>query len=195
MTMIKNIITVSLLILGIIISVGIGSFTVFSEKCEEVQGDVLRLHIPANSDSEDDQKIKLEVRDMVLSEFSGELAECKSVSEAEEKIILLLPEIEERCNEFLRERGFEYSARAELSDSRFPTREYDRVILPAGEYRALKITLGKGEGHNWWCVIFPQLCLPAVSEPEKSDVLAADFQKPQGFTIKFAVYEWLRNWF
>ena len=81
----------------------------------------------------------------------------------------------------------------------FTTREYDRLILPAGEYTALRITLGSGEGHNWWCVIFPQLCLPAVSEQHEKDDNAESvletFGKPQKITVKFAVYEWIQRLF
>ena len=77
----------------------------------------------------------------------------------------------------------------------FTTREYDKLILPAGKYRAIRITLGSGAGHNWWCVIFPQLCLPAASKIENAEEVLANFGKPQGITIKFAVYEWFQSLF
>ena len=86
----------------------------------------------------------------------------------------------------------------------FTTREYDRLILPAGKYKALRVTLGSGEGHNWWCVIFPQLCLPAVSEitqetdeneDENAENILETFGKPQKITVKFALYEWLEKLF
>ena len=81
----------------------------------------------------------------------------------------------------------------------FTTREYDRLILPAGKYTALRITLGSGEGHNWWCVIFPQLCLPAVSEQteteDNTEHVLESFGKPQKITVKFAIYEWIQNLF
>ena len=78
----------------------------------------------------------------------------------------------------------------------FTTREYDRLILPAGRYTALRVTLGSGEGHNWWCVIFPQLCLPAVSEEDSAaDEVLETFGKPQKVTVKFAAYEFITKLF
>lgn len=172
-----------------------GGFLTFAENCEDVCSEVLRLHIPANSDSEADQAIKLRLRDYILSEFSDELSECENLDEAEEKARELLPEIERKSTEFLERNGFSYGAKAELVTMNFTTREYDKLILPAGKYRAIRITLGSGEGKNWWCVIFPQLCLPAASKSEKAEDVLADFGKPQGITIKFAVFEWLQGLF
>ncbi|HCD69178.1 MAG TPA: hypothetical protein DEQ68_01005, partial [Ruminococcaceae bacterium] len=117
-----------------------------------MSGEVLRLHIPANSDGGADQKIKLRLRDYILAEFSDELSGCENLEEAEKKAKELLPEIERKSNEFLDENGFSYGAKAELVTMDFTTREYDKLILPAGKYRALRITLGSGNGHNWWCV-------------------------------------------
>ena len=192
----KDFLVTMILTAGLIFSVAFGAFEVFADDCGEVRNEVLRLHIPANSDSEEDQTVKLELRDFLLAEYGNELSGCGDLSAAEERVRELLPEIECRCTDFLRERGFNYGAKAELTDMYFTTREYDRLILPAGEYTALRITLGSGEGHNWWCVIFPQLCLPAVSEPDENaeNVLEA-FGKPQKVTVKFAVYEWIQGLF
>ncbi len=193
----KRILTIAMLILGIVLSTAAGAFIAFSERCEQVRGEVLRLHIPANSDSKDDQEVKLKLRDFVLKEYGAQLGDCKSLALAEERATELLPEIETAATSFLRENGFSYGAKAELVTMDFPTREYDRLILPAGEYRAIRITLGSGEGHNWWCVIFPQLCLPAVSEQDTSDESAEQvldsFGKPQRVKVKFAVYEALQR--
>lgn len=189
----KNKLTVIMLTLGIIATLGAGSFSVFAQRCEQVQSEVLRLHIPANSDSDEDQTIKLRLRDFVLENFSDELSKCESLPEAEACAETLLPEIERECTEFLRGNGFSYGARAEICEMYFPTREYDRLILPAGRYTALRITLGEGAGHNWWCVIFPQLCLPAVSDNATSEDILSSFGKPQPIKVKFAVYEWITN--
>ena len=200
----KNLLTVMVLIIGIVGFTALGAFRLFSANCEDVRGEVLRLHIPANSDSEEDQAIKLRLRDELLSEFGGELSLCGDLESASARAEELLPEIERAANEFLRENGFSYGATAELVDMWFTTREYDRLILPAGNYTALRVTLGSGEGHNWWCVIFPQLCLPAVSEPPETTKAAEDheaekvlesFGKPQKVTVKFALYEWLAGLF
>ena len=191
----KRIFFIIALTMGAVLFTALGSFMVFAGRCEDVQNEVLRLHIPANSDSPEDQAVKLEIRDMVLREFGGCLADCSELSLAEEQAALLIPDIERRCTEYLRENGFSYSAGAELVTMYFTTREYDSLILPAGEYRALRITLGSGEGHNWWCVIFPQLCLPAVSDkvPENAESVLDSFGKPQKVTVKFALFEWLRQ--
>lgn len=192
----KDFLVTMILTAGLIISLAFGAFEVFAEDCGEVRNEVLRLHIPANSDSEEDQAVKLELRDFLLGEYGNELSGCADLSAAEEHVRGLLPEIERRCTKFLHERGFNYGAKAELTDMYFTTREYDRLILPAGEYTALRITLGGGEGHNWWCVIFPQLCLPAVSEPtDNAENVLEAFGKPQSVTVKFALYEWLQGVF
>ena len=192
----KDFLVTMILTAGLIFSLAFGAFEVFAEDCGGVRNEVLRLHIPANSDNEEDQAVKLELRDFLLGEYGNELSACDDLSAAEERARELLPEIERRCTDFLRERGFNYGAKAELTDMYFTTREYDRLILPAGEYMALRITLGSGEGHNWWCVIFPQLCLPAVSEPaDNAENVLETFGKPQQVTVKFAVYEWLQGLF
>ncbi|MCH5196082.1 MAG: stage II sporulation protein R [Oscillospiraceae bacterium] len=196
----KSIVIAVLLSLGAVFCSVAGFFITFSENCENVQGEVLRLHIPANSDSAEDQEIKLKLRDYLLSEFGEELGECEDLSEAEQKAEKLLPEIERKSGEFLSANGFSYGAKAELVSMYFTTREYDRLILPAGEYKALRVTLGSGEGKNWWCVIFPQLCVPAVTEksepPEASaNEILESFGKPQQVTVKFAVYEFFSNLF
>ena len=193
----KNILTALLLFIGALFCTAAGLFITFSQNCEDVCNEVLRLHIPANSNSVEDQKIKLELRDYLLSD---EFGECESLNSAEELATEKLSEIEHKCTEFLSQRGFDYGAKAELVSMYFTTREYDRLILPAGKYKAIRVTLGKGEGENWWCVIFPQLCLPAVSEkPQQqnstSDEVLETFGKPQRVTVKFALYELLCRFF
>ena len=198
----NDVFVTAVLILGIVFSLTFGAFETFAEDCTQVRGEVLRLHIPANSDSEEDQAVKLALRDILLEEYGGALSGCGGLAEAEERVRELLPEIEQSCNEFLKACGFDYGARAEVVEMYFTTREYERLILPAGEYTALRITLGGGEGHNWWCVIFPQLCLPAVTETpgaaddtDSAERVLDSFGKPQKVTVKFAVYEWFQRLF
>lgn len=191
----KKVLITLILALGAAIFSGLGCFITFAENCEAVCGEVLRLHIPANSDSDSDQQIKLRVRDLILTEFSDELSGSGNLADAEEKVSELLPEIERKATDFLHKNGFSYSAKAELVTMNFTTREYDRLILPAGKYRALRITLGSGNGHNWWCVIFPQLCLPSACEYTEGKEILAEFGKPQSITIKFALFEWLNGLF
>lgn len=172
----------------------LGSFQHFSQECEEIPQYVLRLHIPANSDSEYDQNIKLELRDMILREYGTRLASCESREAAENQVRELLPEIENACCGFLSQQGADYGAKAELTEMYFTTRQYENVTLPAGEYQAVRITLGTGSGHNWWCVMYPALCIPMASEPAE-DELPAEFVTGQKTEIKFAVYEFFKNLF
>ena len=153
---------------GLVVSM-IFSIIGFSADCREIRNNVIRLHILANSDSEEDQRVKLLVRDTLLS--CGSELFCGTVNKenaseylAEEKDVLI-----RKANEVLAQNGFDYKADMFLTEEYFTTREYENFTLPAGEYLALKVILGKGEGHNWWCVMFPPLCLlqptPAQDEP------------------------------
>ncbi len=193
----KNILISLALLAGAACCTLAGIFFCFSGRCEEVCTEVLRLHIPANSNSKEDQSIKLALRDHLLNEFSDELGACKDLEAAKERANELLPDIERESNKFLEENGFDYGAKAEIVSMYFTTREYDSLILPAGVYSALRVTLGSGEGNNWWCVIFPQLCLPAASEKqdEASQSVLESFGKPQKVTVKFAIYEFFCSLF
>lgn len=186
---------------GIAAALLLSGFRSFAMDCESVQSEVLRLHIPANSDSEYDQNIKLELRDYILSEYSEKLACESDIQQAIAQTEALLPEIEADCNEFLSAEGAPYGAKAELCNMHFNTRVYDNVTLPAGEYTALRITLGSGEGKNWWCVMFPPLCIPVASEEKQTgllpDVLVSD-KKAEQVEVKFALFEffdWLMRGF
>lgn len=180
---------------GAAISIMLGSFGGFARECENIPNSVLRLHIPANSDSEYDQDLKLQVRDLVLEKYGAALSSCESRAEAEENVRKLLPEIQKTCCEFLAQQGADYGAEAELTDMYFTTRQYDEVTLPAGNYHALRITLGSGSGHNWWCIMFPALCLPMASENLPEDELPEDFVTDGKVEIRFAVYEFLKGLF
>lgn len=145
----------------------------FSEECGNVREEVFRLHVLANSDSEQDQNLKLKVRDEILklSEDLFKDAETKeeAIEAAEENIDLI-----KKCAEDeLRRNGCDDAVEIEIGDSWFNTREYGDVTLPAGKYPALRVLIGRAEGKNWWCVMFPQLCLPAA-QTEPSDVFTPD---------------------
>ena len=182
---------------GIVLSVLLGSFKVFAEQCEDIRTEVLRLHIPANSDSEYDQDMKLMLRDFVLEKYGSELSDSGTVSAAIADAKALLPEIERACSEFLAANGADYTAKAELCEMYFSTRVYENVTLPAGTYTALRITLGSGEGRNWWCVMFPPLCIPAAAEMRQEaenalpDVLVSS-GKSEKVEIKFAIFEFFK---
>lgn len=185
--------------LGIVLALLLSGFRGFAADCESVQSEVLRLHIPANSDSEYDQSIKLQLRDMVLSEYGSQLACESDITHAIAQTKALLPEIEQSCNKFLTTKSAPYGAKAELCEMHFNTRVYDNVTLPAGEYTALRITLGSGEGQNWWCVMFPPLCIPVASAEKQTELLPdvlVNSEKAETVEVRFALFEffeWLIN--
>ena len=133
---------------------------------------VVRLHVLANSDSEEDQALKLKVRDAVLEQATETLRGADSQTEACRRLTDILPELEETARAVITANGYDYGVRAELAETSFPTKEYDGFALPAGEYLALRvligeavrITIGSGSGQNWWCVVFPPLCTAAASD-------------------------------
>ena len=159
---------------------------------------VVRLHVLANSDSEEDQALKLLVRDSVLERATALLEQTESRAEAEALLRESLPELETIAEETVRANGYSYAVTAELEDTSFPTKEYDGFSLPAGEYLALRILIGEGAGQNWWCVVFPPLCTAASADvPETA--LAAGFTEDQvglmteedsGYVLKFKAVEW-----
>ena len=125
---------------------------------------VIRLHILANSDSEEDQALKLEVRDRVLETTSALLA---GETEPQAAAVLLnqhLDDIAQTAAQEISAQGHDDRVEVRLEQAWFPTRQYQGISLPAGNYLALRVLIGAAEGHNWWCVVFPNLCLPAVSE-------------------------------
>ena len=139
---------------------------------QELKDTVIRLHIIANSDSEEDQAEKLEVRDAVLNYIQEEISKLPSSEEAEAYIRDRLAEIEEVANQILADSGSDHIARVKLGLQEFGKRIYETFSLPSGVYKALQIEIGEAEGKNWWCVVFPGLCMPTSSR-EFCDVAAA----------------------
>ena len=142
------------------------SCTYFAAAAQSVREDVVRLHILANSDSEKDQNIKLKVRDALLEKNTLILSDGVNQDNAVEYYELSKDELLETASDVLRENGFDYDVKVFLEKEYFETREYGELIFPAGEYTALKVVLGEGKGRNWWCVMFPPLCVPAADDIE-----------------------------
>lgn len=133
---------------------------------------MIRLHVIANSDSEADQTLKLQVRDKVLTLTEDTLRQSADMTEAEVKLTADLPQIEAAAQQEIMARGYDYPVKAELVPANFPTKEYDGFSLPGGDYTALRLTIGEGEGHNWWCVVFPPLCTTAATDLHKTAIAA-----------------------
>ena len=131
---------------------------------ERLRQDILRLHVVAASDSEADQEVKLWVRDAVLGSLRQGLSDLTDVEQAKDYVTQMLPKIEQAANLVLAEAGFGHTVQVSLTEWEFPEREYDTFSLPSGVYNALRVVIGEGEGRNWWCVVFPELCMGATSE-------------------------------
>lgn len=189
----RNILDKAMMI-GAVLSLIITGFTAFAEDCEEKPQEVLRLHILANSDSKEDQTLKYDLRDYMLTEFSEVFGSCESFDKSVYVATERRAEIEEKANEFVHSKGYDYNVKCEVAKTYFTTRKYENVTLPAGEYTAVRLLIGNAEGRNWWCVMFPPLCLPAAGEfftEEESKRV----EESRDYEIKFAVFEALQGLF
>lgn len=186
----------------LIILLGVSMLLLFGVWLEreqsELSGSVLRLHILANSDSEADQRLKLKVRDRILMEAEALVPETATLEETCQILGSHLLQIAEAGAQVVEEGGFTYSVSAELEESWFPTKEYADFSLPAGRYQALRIEIGEGNGQNWWCVVFPPLCLGSVSESVQETAAQAGMSDQQvalltgeseGYIVKFKALE------
>lgn len=124
----------------------------------EIADKILRFHVLANSDSKEDQEVKKKVRDAVGAMMEPRLAESRNLEETEAIVQRSMENIVEVATETLEENGYHYGASARLANVEFPVKSYGAYTFPAGEYEALQVTLGEGEGHNWWCVLYPNMC-------------------------------------
>ena len=139
-----------------------------SAKQDSVYERVLRLHVIANSDSDDDQRIKYEVRDAILAATASLLGDCADKEEAVERVNSSREIILDAAAEVLSKNGVDYGADMLVGQENYPERVYEGAAYPAGEYTSVRVVLGDGEGQNWWCVLFPPLCLSAALE-KKAD--------------------------
>lgn len=177
------------------------SFFPFAAACGQLPRDVVRLHVVANSNGAEDQAVKLLVRDAVLEEAARWYQGAGSMEEASSQLCTHLQSIAGAARQVLGEQGVGYSATAQMTEMYFPTRDYGDFRLPAGRYRTLRVTLGEGAGKNWWCVVFPSLCLPAASGeeallslPEEQRRLVEDSQQCQVKLKAVELWEALREW-
>lgn len=178
-------------LVAFIICVSLSTYKLDSE-CEGIRENVLRLHVVAASDSDSDQKIKLQLRDELLVKGKELFSDASTKAEAEKKLSDGISLMQQTADSFLEKKGYPHKASVSLGKSYFPTRCYETFTLPAGIYDALKVTIGSGEGQNWWCVMFPALCLPAA-EKNKADFDGILTQKQQSIITdeKYEVRLWL----
>ena len=187
-----------ILILLLTTSLLIGILTLLPVHSESLIYDkVLRLHVIANSDSEEDQSLKLLVRDALLEKTNILLSNVKSRDEAKTLIEENLAELQKIAKSTVKENGDSYSVSIEFSEEKYPTKTYDNVAFPAGEYLSLRIKIGSAEGKNWWCVLFPPMCLSAATDKEaftsvgitdSQYQIITDTDKPK-YKVKFKILE------
>ncbi len=175
----------------------------FQAECKEISNDTFRLHILANSDSEADQALKLKVRDDVLQFTKSLFENANSKQEAESLVSANLQAIANTAYQSVLKNGYSYNVKAEVTQMYFTTRYYDNYTLPSGKYDALRLTIGEGEGHNWWCVMYPSICISAEEEKdakakEAFDDTQYDIVKNDSYRYKFKIveiFEQICSWF
>lgn len=167
----------------------------------EIYDNTLRLHVLANSDSTEDQTLKLLVRDALVKETSVLAQECENVSEAKKVYTDNLDYLQKVAEDVLRNEGKNDKVTVELSNEYYPERQYGNIRLPSGKYNSLKVNIGESEGQNWWCVLFPPLCVEAAEAEE--ELVATGFTPNQikvltdsetpKYVIRFRILEWFED--
>ena len=175
----------------------------FEGKCAQIRDAVVRLHVLANSDTAEDQALKLCVRDAVLLAGAELFTDTTTREQAEQKIQAALPKIQQAAEACVQKQGYDYSVAAKLTDAYFSTRTYESGTFPAGRYKTVQIVIGEGKGKNWWCVMYPPLCVAAATDRRPlSETLGEGpchiVEQAPRYVVRFKVVEWfsaLLSWF
>ncbi len=181
------------LVLAVVLTMIGSSMTAFAQTCEQVRADTLRLHVQANSDTIDDQILKLKVRDAILDELAAayEGEETPSKEDVIQWLHTRMPQLQLVAANVLEKAGVHEGVSVYLTQMYFDTTAYDDFTMPAGEYTALRVEIGAHEGHNWWCVLYPSLCISAAGgayETEaENELIVGDYE------IRFAAVEWVER--
>ena len=173
---------------------------------QTLSNELIRLHVVANSDSEEDQTAKLRVRDAITEYLQEKMADITDKDTAMAFLQQHITQLTELANQVLTELGVTDRAEISLTKEEFPARQYDTFTLPAGVYESLRIRIGEAEGQNWWCVVFPSLCFQAVGEDFTDTAAGAGFDEPltgalegeEPYQIRFFLLDclgWLQNFF
>ena len=194
----KNICT--LVLLAAVLFLGV----VFVDN-NQLKEQLIRLHVVGESDSDYDQQVKLQVRDAITQRLNDVMVAIPDVETAKAYLQEHLPELEKIANDALKAAGETCTAVVTLAKEKFPTRDYDTFSLPAGVYESLRVTIGAGEGKNWWCVVFPQLCVSATTEGFEDTAAGAGFSTSvtgaitgqKNYQVRFFLMDcigWVENW-
>lgn len=184
-----------------VFAAGACSVGAFAYNCSRVRSDVLRMHVIANSDCSADQQLKLMVRDAVLERGAQLFDGTVTADEARRKIEPHKAELEAAAQEVIERAGYDYPVSVNVVNEYFATRCYGSLTMPAGRYTAVKVVIGEGAGRNWWCVIFPSLCVPATTDGFADAAAAGGFSDAEiglmtrangAYTVKFRSLELLQ---
>jgi stage II sporulation protein R len=186
----KKIILTSVAII-IIISILLNTNNISGKASQsDVAGKLIRFHVIANSDSKEDQELKLKVRDSVLEYVSPKLINSKDIKESRKIINNENKNIKKIAEMVINKNGFKYSIATTLSKEYFPVKTYGNITLPQGEYEAFRILIGSGTGQNWWCVMFPPLCFVDIT---KGDVAFEETERDMRAVLSEDEYELIDN--
>lgn len=187
----------------------LNSTTYNTQLQEGIASEVLRFHVIANSDSAEDQAVKLKIKDALTKSLEPTLKNAKNIDEARALINESLYNLEVLSNQIIKENGYDYTATASIERGYFPLKVYGDLSLPPGEYEAVRIELGSATGQNWWCIMFPPLCfvdstysvVPDTSKEQLKYVLTDDeyeavfYKKEVNVKVKFKLFSWLEGLF
>ena len=172
---------------------------------EEIAGKIIRFHVRANSDTQLDQELKLKVRDAIGACMQPVLSEVSGIQESRQAIHKNLSRIEREAEQVIQSEGFDYPVKAELAKVDFPEKTYGSYTFPAGKYEALEVVIGEGKGHNWWCVMYPNLCFfnsvyEVVDEEAEKSLERALTQEEykslmehKNYEVRFALVDWIKE--
>ena len=154
-----------IVLMGLIfLSFGIVSLTSYAQSVnEELEANILRFHVVANSDSTEDQMMKQQVKDEIIAYMEPMLSDAENIEESKEMLQAHFDDIKKVAKQVINKWGKDYNVQLFIDHANFPTKSYGDIVLPAGEYEAFRVILGEGEGENWWCIMFPPLCYVDVA--------------------------------
>ena len=191
------------IVIGVCITSAVQSYS--NKVMADISSSVVRLHVVANSDTDEDQALKLEVRDEIIDFLEPVLQDADSVEETKKLLEDNIKKIEEEAQKIVKKYGYTYGVTADFGNYNFPSKSYENAQFPKGKYDALKIVIGKGEGKNWWCVLYPQLCfdysqngvLSKESDTKLKNVLTYDeynmITSKSDINFKLKIVEWFSS--
>jgi stage II sporulation protein R len=189
------------MVVGIVLTLAVSCLVEVKSTYDDLRQNVLRMHILANSDNPQDQELKLKVRDALLERSEEIFGECETIEDAEVQASQSLELIQSIAEDVVAENGYDYPVTAELTNMQFDDRTYDSIVMPSGYYDTVRITIGNAEGHNWWCVMYPAMCVSTYVKDEPTN--AEDYfdgdtlevlENHEKYQLKLKCVEWFEEY-